>query len=477
MFSSLHFDFSKQAHVWAILWGSFFASLSAQEDGPYGAAEFRNFRNHEGKEIRARLMSVKDGKVVLRSSLGREFITSKNELSDEDQGYIEEWNPHERLLMTLEEKGLESFLKDRGFSEMPFQVKEEKMVVSALVNGRAVDFDVDPGRFLTILNKEQALAADVEMSDIAYGDFPLPKGGMETVFGGTFATFVVGEAKFGPWDMGIADLPRIGFDAKGLLGADFFHLNDAVIDWKESRVFLKTAKDSAPAEGLIPKLREFTDLAGRTLTGEWVSRTEDQVRIRTDGGKEVDIALSSLSPEDQEYLDLWNTDPGRNGLAQVDFAKFSEITGKLPVTYDYGNSTVAAFEMNLNGQPLRFLLNTTLPSSYLSVEAAAKTGLNTEETPDRMMIGDQVVPVGLVREVTLGSGGEKLAPFDFRVIELAPGGKLAAPVRSCMIFRFPELAARFQPFDVDGILGLDWVMKHGAVVDYLSQAMFVDSAD
>lgn len=477
MFFPFHLGFPKRAHVWAILGCFVLAPLSAQEEGPYGAAGFRNFRNHEGKEIRARLMSIEGEKVVLRSSLGREFITSKDELSDEDQGYIEEWNPHERLQMILEEKGLAAFLKHRGFSEMPFQVKEEKVVVSALVNGRAVEFAVDPGRFLTILNKEQALAADVEMSEIAYGDFPLPNGGMETVFGGTFASFVVGEAKFGPWDMGVADLPRIGFDAKGLLGADFFHLNDAVIDWEESRVFLKTTKDMPPVEGLIPKLREFTDIAGRTLTGEWVSQGDDQVKIRTDGGKKVDIALSSLSPEDQEYLDLWNTDPGRNGLAQVDFAKFSEITGKLPVTYDYGNSTVAAFEMTLDGQPLRFLLNTTLPSSYLSVEAAAKTGLDTEETPDRMLIGNQVVPVGLVRDATIESGGEKLAPFDFRVIELSPGGKLAAPVRSCMIFRFPELAARFQPFDVDGILGLDWVMKHGAVVDYLSQAMFVDPAD
>ncbi len=364
---------------------SLFAGPVLNADENPGAGDYRTFQNSEGKEIRARLISFEADAVVLRSSLGQEFTTPMSGLSDNDQGYIEEWDSLERMKSWMDEKGIDGFLSDKGFSVMPLKMAEDVLEVSAKVNGADFDFKVDPGRFLTIFNKEQALVSGVEMSDIAYGDFPLEGGGMETVFGGTFKSFVVGEARFGPWDMGVADLPKIGFEAIGLLGADFFHLNDAIIDWKKKRVFLKTEKDVPELAPVPSELRDYTDTQGRKLMGEWVSQEKGVVTIKTDGGQEVSIPLASLSQEDQEYVELWNTNPRREGASGISINQILELTGRIPVPYDYGNSTVAAFEMTHQGETLRFLLNTTLPQSYLSSEAAAKADMEIEETPDRML--------------------------------------------------------------------------------------------
>jgi len=445
--------------------------LVAEEDP--GAGGYRTFKNSEGKEIRARLITVEDGSIVLRSSLGQEFTTPLSGLSDNDQGYVEEWDSLERMKSWMGEKGVDGFLKEKGFSVMPLQMADDVLEATASVNGADFNFKVDPGRFLTIINKEQALASGVEMSDIAYGDFPLETGGMETVFGGTFKSFVVGEAEFSPWDMGVADLPKIGFDAIGLLGADFFHLNDALIDWENKRVFLMTEKEAPESAPVPAELRGYTDTQGRKLMGEWVSQQDGVVTIKTDGGRKVEIPVASLSREDQEYVEMWNSNPRRKGVSGISINQILELTGRIPVPYDYGNSTVAAFEMTHQGETLRFLLNTTLPLSYLSNEAAGKLGLDIETTPDKMMVEGNIVPVQLARGITLATEGDDLKPFDFQVLELAPGGKLAAPIRTCMVFRFPELAARSKAVDVDGILGLDWMIANGAVVDYLAQTLFV----
>jgi len=54
-------------------------------------AEFRDFRNLDGKVIRAELVSHKDGKVTLRRVDGRTFTLRPNLFDPVDQLYIKDW--------------------------------------------------------------------------------------------------------------------------------------------------------------------------------------------------------------------------------------------------------------------------------------------------------------------------------------------------------------------------------------------------
>ncbi len=472
-----------------LLWLSLIGSVSFAQDNLsdaaalWGSKEYRDFTSSSGTKMRARLLSFDrtSAKVKVRSSLGKNLEIPLSSLSDSDQGFVEEWNPNEWKKEVLGDYSLDDFLTGKGYGIMPFTFKEERLFVATDVNGTRFDFLVDPGRFLTLFHKPLATQVGAKMTDIAYGDFPLSDGSIEVAYAGTVKTFHVGTAKYGPWDMGIADLEEIGFGTDGVMGADFFHLNDAVIDWRKKHTYLKPLKkqeeDKAAEEEtptLAPgQLREFTSAAGSKLTAELRALDAGEVTLAADGGKEVKLPLSSLSEPDREYIETWTSNPLNNGSYRPSVSDIVQANGFLEIPYSYGNSAVAAFEMNVNGTPMRFLLNTSIPRSYLSRATMDEAQITVNPTNDVVFLEGVQHQVFEAQDLVFSIGSEPLKPMNVGVIELAPGSELASPIRTCVIFRFPELKERLKAKDIDGILGLDWMIENGVLIDYRTKKIFV----
>tara|TARA_R110002096_G_scaffold238581_4_gene430128 strand:- start:2390 stop:3808 length:1419 start_codon:yes stop_codon:yes gene_type:complete len=460
------------AYVFVVGWLGLTIASSLAELA--GAAEYRTFTSRaSGKEVRARLLSVDGKDAQIRTSSGLDVTIPIQALSIDDQAYIQAWNPDERRAEWLDDLGLSEFLRESGYTQTPLKVGDRNLTIDVAVNQKPFEFLLDPGQFLTIFDSNLAAQAGVERSEIVFGEFPLPDGSLEKVIAGVFDSFTLGQTHLEPWEMGIADLPKIGFKAQGILGADFFQLMDAMIDWQKRVAYCKggETENAGPDVG---ELREYTTKTGAKMLGELVTVESTSVTLNVDGGKQVQVPISSLSHADREYLDLWSTDPRRKGLGSVKIGEILEAEKFAPVPYGYGNSTVAAFELNLGTEKLRFLLNSTLPVSYLDRAAASRIGMSATPLNEFMMVAGKKTQLHLAKLETLNIAGKPLPSLDLRIVDLNGANSTGAiPIRTCMIFRFPELAARQGQVDVDGILGLDAISKLGALIDYQAQKMFV----
>ncbi|MEM1294321.1 MAG: aspartyl protease family protein [Verrucomicrobiota bacterium] len=460
--------------VYLLVVGLLGFSLTSLQSESAGACEYRTFKSRaSGKEVRARLLSIEGKNAQIRTSAGQEVTIPIQALSVDDQAYIQAWSPDERQLKWLEDLSLSEFLRESGYTQTPFNVGSGKLTINVAVNQKPFEFLLDPGKFLTIFNRELADQVGVQPSEVVFGEFPLPDGSLEPVVGGVFKSFSLGQTHLEPWEMGMADLPKIGFQAQGILGADFFQLMGAMIDWQKRVAYCKAAEtDSAEPE--VGELREYATRSGSKMLGELVKVEGETVTLNVDGGKQLQLPISSLSDTDREYLDLWMTDPRRKGLGSLKISQILSAEGYAPVPYGYGNSTVAAFELELGTEKLRFLLNSTLPVSYLDRAAASRIGMSATPLEEFMLVDGKKTQLHLTTLNKLNTAGNPLPSVDVRIVDLNGANSSGAiPIRTCMIFRFPELAARQAEVDVDGILGLDAIRKLGALIDYEAQKMFV----
>lgn len=62
-------------------------------------------------------------------------------------------------------------------------------------------------------------------------------------------------------------------------------------------------------EELSQVLRTWTDVTGKhKIEARYVSRTEDQVTIKTDAGREITMPIEKLTESDRDLLPTWNDD-------------------------------------------------------------------------------------------------------------------------------------------------------------------------
>ena len=457
-----------------LVFGTIGFALAAE----HGALEYREFSSRTGKSLRARLISI-DGKMAkLRNSAGTHVTVPIGGMSADDQAYFQTWNPNERRDAWIAEFGLSTFLSDAGFNPMRLNIDENarKLTAKVVVNGQAHDFTVDTGQFLSIIDRNLATTAGAEFSDVTFADFPLADGTKELVKAAVFKTFEVGQAKLTDWEMGTCNFERVGVPLPGKLSADFFEVTDAMIDWRKRTAYLKTATlTNTITEPDIGELREFVSTGGKKMLGELVSLEDGLAKLNVDGGKQLDVDITALSPADREYIDLWSSDPRREGLGDIDLTEVLDKSNYVAAPYSYGNSTVPAFEMKIGEHKVRFLLNPTLPVSYLNQETAMRIQVAASPLQEFLLVGDKRTQIHLAKIKSLSIGGAMQPEFHFRIVDLQGAGQSGAvPIKTCMIFRFPEAKKRLsEQIAVDGILGLDFVTRLGALIDYKSQKMFV----
>lgn len=201
--------------------------------------------------------------------------------------------------------------------------------------------------------------------------------------------------------------------------------------------------------------RSFTNSDGRAIEAELVGFADGKAMLKLANGKTAPVPIASLSPADQEYIDLWASDPSRStAAADVTMEQYLTNLGCDSVTYNDEKSAMV-IKMNIAEREHTFVINTNLPYSYLDGPIADVLGLTVKQTGDLLnTIDGRQLGVGEGKLDNFQLGSSKFGSRIFRVANLVATG----------INNFG--------IQVDGILGYDFLQEYGAVLDYKAKKLY-----
>ncbi|MEM1294319.1 MAG: SHD1 domain-containing protein [Verrucomicrobiota bacterium] len=201
--------------------------------------------------------------------------------------------------------------------------------------------------------------------------------------------------------------------------------------------------------------RSFTNSDGRAIEAELVGFADGKAMLKLANGKTAPVPITSLSPADQEYIDLWASDPSRSTVtADVTMEQYLTNLGCDSIPYNDEKSAMV-IKLMIADREHTFVINTNLPYSYLDGPIADVLGLTVKQTGDVLSTFDG-------RQLGVGEG--KLENF-----------QLGSSKFESRIFRVANLVATgINNFgiQVDGILGYDFLQEYGAVLDYKAKKLY-----
>lgn len=199
--------------------------------------------------------------------------------------------------------------------------------------------------------------------------------------------------------------------------------------------------------------REFTGKNGKKIDADIVSRTETQVELKLKDGKTVKVAINSLSSADQLYVQTWE-DPVAKAerLKSVDLADVLSAKGyfAFPMQVSDGQIIVQA---SLDGKAGTFLIDGGAQAPLVKQASLGKFDLTMKAVPPQGPAGGNAV-IGTVQPKTFGNGDAGFAPPECYVLTLE---------------HFPKALLD----KIDGVIGGQFFVDHGAVLDYTGQKLWL----
>ncbi len=212
---------------------------SAIGEGVLGS---RIFKLKDGKVLRGSVTSKTTTAVTLELPGGGERQLLVSQLVPEDQAFVRRWSEAgSRFLRYCGGLTVEELLELRRYQSFEYERRGTHIFVDGALNGRPVTYMIDTGADNSLLHLYAAKQSDCDIGPMT-----------EKIqgIGGTAPAAVtkidelrLGEAVFNNRKVLSADLARFREDDQlgyaGLFGADFMRELDAVISYREDRVFLK----------------------------------------------------------------------------------------------------------------------------------------------------------------------------------------------------------------------------------------------
>lgn len=203
------------------------------------------------------------------------------------------------------------------------------------------------------------------------------------------------------------------------------------------------------------QMRDFTSADGRKLTAKITGYGSGQVRVETADGRNLSIPLTSLSQEDREWADLWESDPHRkSGDGGAEEAAPAGPPSKLEnfllgSGYDYALYNDEKFIMLVNitvdGKPYKFMVNTGLPYSYI-------------DDPLADVFGMQIKPINTVLSGGVGVSEGELKDFTI--------GETTIPKRLFRVTKLTQTGLKNADPSISGVLGYDFLQEFNVVIEY-----------
>ena len=211
------------------------------EDQGEASLQFRIFDTKDGKVHRGNIVSKTPTVVTLKLVNGRELQLPVSNLVDDDAGFVARWSEAgDQFLRHCGGLKVEELLELRGYQSFGYRREGNHIFVDGTLNGNKVTYMIDTGADNSVLHLWVANQYGCEVGPMDKEVFGI--GGKAPAAVTKIKELTMGDAKVTNRKVLSTDLARFQDDDKlgyaGIFGADFMRELDAVITYRESRVFL-----------------------------------------------------------------------------------------------------------------------------------------------------------------------------------------------------------------------------------------------
>ncbi len=439
--------------------------LAAQE-----ASVYRRFSTRDGKPFYAVVMEKTTTSVTLKLRDGRKVTRTIRELADPDQNFIRKWTKFKDELLNNSEFAkltVKEMLELRGYQSFEFDIEGNHIYVDGIVNGKEMRFMVDTGAFSSLIHSGSAEEAALEM-----GPFDVEirgVGGKAMAAVTVVPSIKLGDAVIEKRKLLATDLFRKGEFKKDydvIFGADFLRELDAVISYREGRMFLKTDNVTSPAKAapagqVKAEFRRWTMTDGKTFTAALSDKNAAEAKaiFRFQDGRLAPLEIAKLNEADRHMVEGWSK--LRDDLTKQ--PEFRTLTVKELLelrnyqSFDYrldGNHILV--DGTIKETKTRFLIDTGAHGCVLHLPFSEKAGLE----------------IGPMDQIIHGIGGD--APAAITKVPVMRLGDAVIENREVLSADLMKDSGALEgQSHYDALFGADFLRELDTVISYKENRMFL----
>lgn len=457
-----------------------FMALWAGTASAQQAATYRRFTLSDGKTFYAVITGKTPTSVSFKLQNGREMNQPIRLLSEPDQQFVRKWTRFkDELLNNAEFSSLtvKEMLELRNYQSFEFDIEGNHIYVDGEVGGKTMRFMIDTGAHSSLIHDASAKEAKLEIGP--YDQEIRGVAGKQKAAITRISSLKLGDTVVENRKLLATDFIPIGggpgqFEV--IFGADFLRELDAVISYREGRIFLRpdnivqksTPGGAAPAAGSDqPKadFRRWTSSEGdRSFQAALLDKSETEATFRLQGDKVSKLPLDKLSEEDREFVKNWSK--LRENLTKNPEWRTLTVKELLELR------SYQSFQYRLEGNHIlvdglvgqtkaRFLIDTGAHSCTMDIQFARNVAK---------------LEVGPMDQVIRGIGGE--APAALTKVPLITLGDAVIRDRIALSADIHKDSIAGQG-NYDALFGAEFLRELDAVINYKEGRMFLkpDNSD
>ncbi|MDP0490351.1 MAG: aspartyl protease family protein [Verrucomicrobiota bacterium JB023] len=220
--------------------------FASEDDGKN--LTFRIFKKKDGSTLRGKVVDKGPHVVTLELIDGSELKVPISSLSAEDATYIFDWSEEAATFLAhCRSLTVEELLDLRAYQSFQYERRGNHIYVDGTMNKHDVTFLIDTGADSSLLHLHWAKEYDCDIGPMDQWVYGI--GGKAPAAAAKVAEITLGNAILSnrvilTTDLARADLGRADEDVDyvGLFGADYMRELEAVITYRENRIFLKPTK-------------------------------------------------------------------------------------------------------------------------------------------------------------------------------------------------------------------------------------------
>ena len=230
-------------------------SLLATADAQQAAA-FRRFTLRDGKTFYGVITTKSSTSVTFTLQNGKPSTQPIRALSEPDQQFVRKWTKFKDDLLNNAEFAsltVKEMLELRGYQSFEFDIEGNHIFVDGEVGGKSMRFMIDTGAHSSIIHDGSAKEAGLEIGP--YDQEIRGVAGSQKAAVTRISVLKLGDTVVENRKLLATDFVPIGggpgqFEV--IFGADFLRELDAVINYKEGRMFLKPDNSDKPDSAAKP---------------------------------------------------------------------------------------------------------------------------------------------------------------------------------------------------------------------------------
>lgn len=443
-------------------------------------AAFRRFVTRDGKTFYAAVLTKTDLSATFKLQSGQTTVLPIRDLSGPDQQFVRKWTPFKDALMNNAEfakLSVKEMLEMRGYQSFEFDIRGNHIFVEGELNGKRTRFMVDTGANSSLIHVDAAKDAGLEIGEFDQEIFGVGGKAMAAVT--KVPVLKLGDATIENRKLLTTDMFKTSggkgeYDA--IFGADFLRELDAVISYREGRMFLKpdNAKLAAgkpaqpaaqPQAAGYAEWKRWTTSDGKNFVAALLEKTDTQVTFRMQNGRPAPWPIDKLSDADKDIVAKW--DKLRDVMAKMPewrtltVKELLELRGYQSFEYRMAGNHILV-DGFVNTTKAAFLIDTGAFSGVLHLDFAKTTG----------------AVIGPMDQTIVGIGGT--APAAKTQVALLKMGDAVIENRTLLSADlYKDMPVIGGKGNHDAIFGANFLRELDGVISYKEARMFLkpDNSD